>query len=88
MLLSRVEGAIDGGGVLPGAQIRMEHQLRCGSKRLLFRGFPSTPLGNMGIISSSVYLSKWCTLLLLLSMSTIRLEGGLFTIGEAMMLGI
>lgn len=77
-----------GGGVVPGCHSRMAHQFRCGRRCLLFLGLPSTPCWKRGIMSSSVCLSKWCTLFLLFNTSAIKSGGGVLAMADEIMLGM
>ena len=54
--VGELEGGV-GGGVDPGWYSLIEHQFLLGNSRLLFLDFPSTSCVNIGIMSSSVYMS-------------------------------
>ena len=77
-----------GGGVEPGKYSRIEHQLRRGRRWTLFRFLRSTSCVNIGIMSSSVYLSIVCTLLRLFNTSAMISGGGVLTMADEMTLGM
>lgn len=73
------------GRVREGLYSRIEHQFLRLRRRLLFLGLPSTSCVKIGIMSSSVSASKWCTLLRLLRISASMSGGGALTMAEDMM---